>query len=182
MDERIVMPGVNGQCLRAHSGQEVVAGIFSIDRRDCVNANKICSPHEFTCTHLVHFTENNCAEGIGLLATSEPFCFIPKRWDITDTIAFNLSWWAPRPPDGWMDVIKNNLPNNDDDNRDVGNSSAFNGPSLCGPVGFVISWEDILSQYTLSRQRSLDEIELRILGTFIYKREIMYAVLVCIKG
>lgn len=62
--------------------------------------------------------------------------------------------------------------------HDIGNSPALNGLSLCGPVGFVIPWKDILLKYADSRQKRLHDIDLRIMGTFLYRSEIMYAVLV----
>lgn len=181
MADHPVMPGVSCQALGVHSGY-VVANPIAIDQRDCVIFNETCRPHEFTCTHLVHYTENQFAASIGLLGTDEPFCFKPKECSITRSKSFNLTWWSPFPPADWNDVVHENLPFLFDEFGEIGNSPAFNGPSLCGPLGFVTEWKDILGQYAISRQANVDDIELRVLGTFLYTKEIMYAVLVCIKG
>lgn len=116
---------------------------------------------------MVHFTDNEYAVSIGKLGTNEPFCFKANRcW------MFNLIWWSPRPPDNWKN----------DYSAAFGESPAFEGPSLCGPIGLVSSWEYILSQYARSRQSTLQQIEFRVFGTFLYRKEIMFAVLVCIEG
>ncbi|KAJ6644368.1 hypothetical protein Bhyg_09337, partial [Pseudolycoriella hygida] len=56
------------------------------------------------------------------------------------------------------------------------------GASLCGPIGIIVEYDDILHEYANSRRSNVSNVELRILGTFLYKSEIMYAILVCIRG
>lgn len=173
------MPGVECQTLNVHCGDNVVYR-QSIDRRDCVGDENyvIDLPHELRCTHLVHFTENQYAELIGLETYN--FCFKPRSCPISSNQNFNLTWWSPLPPENWETLLNDGLlphvyP-------DLGNSTAFGGQSLCGPVGFAIKWKNILNHYAASRGSSLQDVECRILGTFKYRSEIMYAVLVCING
>lgn len=162
-----VMAGVSRQALRVHS-------------TDYQRSSDCRMPHEFTCTELVHFTENEHAENIGLLGFDEPFCFKAKQ-----CLMFDLIWWSSLPPANCYEVMEKNLELPADEFHDCGGfgeSQVFSGPSLCGPLGFVTSWVDMLKQYAISRQSALHQIEYRVLGTFLYRKEIMYAVLVCIKG
>lgn len=133
-----VMPGVRMQVLGVHSANQLAVQYpISIDRRDYGRLTPIEEPHHFPCTNLVHYTDNQLAEKIGLLGTDEPFCFKPKPWRITKTESLKLSWWSPLPPDDWKDVVDDNLPNIWNEFEDTGNSPALNGLSRCGPVGFV---------------------------------------------
>lgn len=184
MEQNPVMPGVSRQILRVHSGEAVTYHTgqpIAMDRRDCSTDNRIELPHELTCTHLVHFTENDFAERIGLSSKNE-FVFQARQVNITPTDSFPVTWWSPLPPENWRAVIANNLPNVDMEKYDIGNSPAFNGNSLCGPVGIVVKWCDILDAYASSRQKPITDIEYRVPGTFLYKREIMYGILVCMRG
>lgn len=177
------MPGVSLQILGVHSARSLVAQHpIAIDRRDYGSLTPIEEPHHFCCTNLVHYTDNKLAEKIGLLGNDEPFCFKPKQWRITRVESLKLSWWSPLPPDDWTDIVDDNLPNIWNEFEDTGNSPALNGPSICGPVGFVSPWKSILQQYAISRQRILNDLEFRTMGTFRYRAEIMYAVLVCMRG
>lgn len=174
-----VMPGVRSQALKVHSGDSVAFCRKSIDRSDCN------LPHEFRCDELVHFTENKYAKSIGSSETDEAFCFEARQCWITSAQSFNLTWWSAFPPFNWTEVVERNLSLDPMDFHDcgaIGESAAFGGPSLCGPLGFVTLWADILKQYAISRQSNVNNIEFRVLGTFRYRKEIMYAVLVCMKG
>lgn len=178
--------GVNEQRLQVHMGDAVVCRKIgkekSIDRYHCVANYQIRAPHELFCTHVVHYTEYAFAKLIGLLATDDPFKFKAESYCYsTDSSCLNLSWWSPLPPPNWEAVVQNNLlpypP------AESGNSAAFRGESLCGPVGFIVSWKGILQQYAISRRKRYPEdVEFRIVGTFRYSAEIMYVVLVCIRG
>lgn len=175
------LPGVSKQAVGVHSRNEIRPNCnarYSCDRMDQVRLNRVEDPHVLMCTRLVHFTENENAKEIGQLETLvRGFCFKAPNW----YGKFNLNWWAAYRPDNWKTTVMDNLPNIDP-NNEIGSSPSFNGKSLCGPVGFVISFSDILGCYASSRGKGQEELELRILGTFLYKREIMYAILVCIKG
>lgn len=180
-----VMPGVKLQVIGAHSGG-LVSGqrSISVDNRDCRPNNPLDTPHYFICKDLVHFTENEFADSIGSSGTDQPFSFRPFPFRThSGTEGLKLSWWSPLPPDNWRDVVNEDIPNVFKEFDGIGNSNAIDGDSLCGPVGFVTPWKDILEQYAISRQKSLDDIiELRNLGTYLYTKEIMFAVLVCMKG
>ncbi|KAG4071727.1 hypothetical protein HA402_011881 [Bradysia odoriphaga] len=178
-----VMPGVTRQAIGIHSGNAVsLRSSRSVDRRD-YSSTPCEEPHYFDCTKVVHYTENASAALIATIDNEEePFCFKAKPWRITRTTSLNLSWWSPHPHFSWKDQLDHSLPNIWLNFEDIGNSSALNGRSFCGPIGFAIEWEDILEQYAISRQTNIDDIELRTLGTFRYRAEIMYAVLVCVRG
>lgn len=175
-----VMPGVQRQIIGEHSA-DAVAYPRSIDRRD-YGTSPCEEPHRFYCSKLVHFTENDFAAAIGSLNNDEPFRFKAKPWWISSTTFLKLSWWSPIPHSSFIDEVNRNLPNIWNESDDILNSSALNGNSFCGPIGFLIEWDDILEQYAASRRKTIDDVELRILGTFRYKSEIMYAVLVCARG
>lgn len=178
-----VMPGVKRQAIGVHSGNAVsFGGLQSIDRWDYSTTPRE-EPHYFDCSEVVHFTENKFAESIGALNDKqEPFRFRAKPWWIAPVTSLKLSWWSPVPPHSWQEKLKLNVSNTLPGFDYIGNSAAFNGLSLCGPIGFVIKWEAILQQYAVSRQKCFDDVEFRTFGTFRYRSEIMYAVLVCIKG
>ncbi len=187
------MSGIAKQVLRVHDGNSVAVYIrngnyidmpMAVDRRDCaihVSIPPLEMPHTFTCTHLVHYTENEFAEKIGF-GNEDTFNFRASPWKITPNESFELTWWSPLPPNNWKEVIDESLPNIWNVFNDMGNSSPFNGKTICGPFGFVISWSDILDQYAVNRGKNRHDVELRILGTFLYTKEIMYAILVCVKG
>lgn len=162
-----VPKGVTWQITGVHSGKRVLGTeAMSVDYN---------GPREFACTKLVHFTENTVAASIGLSDTDEPFCFMPKLWCANETSPLNLSWWSPCPPDNW------------DRGSNPFLSPAVGGPPLCGPVGFVAPWKDLLKRYAEARRETASKvsssaIEIRNLGTYLYIREIMFAVLVCIEG
>lgn len=167
-----VPPGVTWQVIGEHSGNKVLQGNKAVD-------DESGQPHQFICTKLVHFTENTFAEMIGLLDTDEPFCFKPYSWCAIETNPLNLTWWSPIPPANW----------NKGRGTTIYDSSAVGGPSLCGPIGFVAPWKDILEEYARGRRETSNEgassevkIQLRNLGTYRYRKEIMYAVLVCMEG
>lgn len=177
------MPGVQGQRIGIHSA-DAVAYPRSIDRRDYAldyGATPCEEPHHFRCDELVHFTENTSAASIGLLE-DDLFLFKAQPWRISSRTSLNLSWWSPLPHSSWQEQVDRNLPNIWNDFEDIGNSSALKGDSFCGSVGFAIKWEGILGQYASSRRILFDRVELRTLGTFRYRAEIMYAVLVCARG
>lgn len=132
-------------------------------------------PHKLTCSKLGHFTENEFAASIALLDTDESFCFKPYPWFTNKTNPLKLTWWAPILPDNW------------NKNRNGFASPAMGGSLLCGPIGFVAKWKDILDEYVKERGETAGEalsfkLELRNLGTYRYPKEIMYAVLVCMEG
>lgn len=184
-----VPKGVTWQVIGEHSGNKVCyPERMSVDNRDNRRHGTSENPHEFTCKELVHFTENTFAVRIGLSDTDPYFSFEPCPWE-TNALEKNLlklTWWSPRLPVGW----KNSLNESDfNDFKQIGNSGAIDGASICGPIGFVAPWKHILKQYVNARRESLSEgvssgieLELRNLGTFLYKREIMYGVLVCMEG
>lgn len=135
----------------------------------------------FVCTNLVHYTENILAKSIGNDESGGKFTFKGFPWIVDKEINYeikDLSWWGVSPPDDWLDLIKRDYKNNIEV---IGSSGAFNGPSLCGPIGFKISLKDILNEYAKSRKCERSDLEFRILGTFHYQREIMYGILVCCK-
>lgn len=70
------MTGIKAQTLGVHYGDLVTyPHQRSIDRQDYSENNIIEYPHEFRCTDVVHFTENQFAAKIGLLGTDKSFCF-----------------------------------------------------------------------------------------------------------
>ncbi|KAG4072458.1 hypothetical protein HA402_004390 [Bradysia odoriphaga] len=172
-----VPSGVSWQVSGEHRGNKVLGpeGTMSVDNRDSRRRDQSENPHELTCKELVHFTENKFAAEIGGSYTVPSFSFKAFPWG-TNTL--NLTWWSPLPPDNWKDSLKRN---DFYDFNCIGNSAALNGSSICGPIGFAVSWKDILEQYANGR-RNEAKIELRNLGTYLYKREIMFAVLVCMES
>lgn len=172
------MASVRRQVLYFHARSDTTRIPTAVDRRD-YHVSRMELPHEFQCSHLVHYTENDFAANIGLSNTSE-FIFQPRRIQIDKP--YPLSWWSPLPPDDWKTEIECNLPNVDTRYFDIGNSPALKGDSLCGPIGIVVRWHDILSEYARSRGSIVTDVELRVLGTFRYSKEIMFGILVCMKG
>ncbi|KAE9550687.1 hypothetical protein FO519_006109 [Halicephalobus sp. NKZ332] len=180
-----------GYIIGDHDGDEVTHRRQWVDRRDCQKDSTDDSPHEFLCTHLVHYTENEFAGDIGL-EDPDYFSFKISEWtSIANLRGLNVTWWSPLPPRRFDEIIERNTPNmlrkykymEDGKLTTVlGNSPAFRGDSICGPIGFSISWKDILNQYAENRGCDRNEVQLRVLGTFRYRSEIMYAVLVCTKG
>lgn len=172
------MPGVTRQVIGVHSGNLVTnPQMMSVDNRDSNPNDPTEMPHEFICTELVHFTENEFARSIGLLGTDQSFSFRPSPWydswrARSENRPLQLTWWSPRPPDNWIDAVTVR-------DYNIGSSPCINGESLCGPVGFVVKWKDILEQYAKGRQGEIKDIEFRNLGTYLYRKEIMFAVMVC---
>lgn len=160
--------------LRIHDGNSV-----TYPRRMYVDNNRSEMPHEFNCTELVHFTENEFARSIGELGTDQPFRFQAFPYDVdSNTKTLHLTWWAARRPDNWREAIIDGAQNN----KLIGTSPAIDGKPLCGPIGFVVSWRDILEQYAVGRQKNLNDVELRIFTTDLFIKEIMFSILVCLKG
>jgi len=170
-------PGVTRQVVGVHSGNLVThPDRMAVDNHDLQRNNQSQMPHEFECTNLVHFTENDFAESIGV-DTDQFFSFRAFPWrESSETDWLQLIWFSPLPPRNWRSAV------NVDMNWSIGNSPAIEEKSLCGPVGFVINWTDVLKQYAFGRQRIVEDIELRNVGTFLYRKEIMFSVLVCMKG
>uniref|UniRef100_A0A914QFT5 Uncharacterized protein n=1 Tax=Panagrolaimus davidi TaxID=227884 RepID=A0A914QFT5_9BILA len=140
-------------------------------------------PHEITCSHLIHYTENDFAQNIGF-NNSDFFCFKTQKWD-----PFNKDndhyfvWWAALVPDGWDKGINRENPELQKFfKKRFCNSPAFKGESLCGPIGFIVPWKNILEEYAKSREKKFSQIQLKTFGTFFYSREIMYAIIVCIEN
>ncbi|XP_037024528.1 uncharacterized protein LOC119066275 [Bradysia coprophila] len=179
-----LMTGVQRQVIGIHSTTAIAftpEQPIAVDRRDYPDEGRIDLPHELKCSHLVHFTDNDFAEIIGLSNTNH-FVFRPQQLPAMTSHSFRLSWWSPLAPDNWRTVIENNLPNVDMAEFDIGNSPAFKGDSMCGPIGIVVKWRDIRTEYARSRGGIVTDVEFRILGTFLYTKEIMFGVLVCMKG
>lgn len=170
--------------LKVHLGNEVITRRNRrklIDRYDCQDDNKELEPHKLSCSHLVHFTENEFAKEIGLKKNSH-LCFKASSWEPVDK-RFHLTWWSALPPERWEEVIQGNITNVSLLYKNqLSTSAAFKGESGCGPVGFTVSWEKILNEYAMSRKEIKSAVQLRIFGTFKYKSEIMYTILVCIEG
>lgn len=186
--EQPLQPGVYKQAIGVHSIEKAARFTrISVDQLDCVKGNGKLEPHVFTCTELVHFTENSLAEMIGNVMTDqtsdEPFTFIPgEPFLVSKNAKFNLIWWSACPPTNWYNTVKSNLPNLLDNFGDLGNSEPFNGKGKCGPVGFTLPFKDILEQYVRSRGTDLDKLQLKVFGTFRYSAEVMFAILVCVEG
>lgn len=144
-------------------------------------------------THLVHYTEN---ESAGTIGDSDSFRFKPTAWNDSGDREIYLSWWSLIPPTNWIELLDiENHPNFHKNwskkpeetckySEHCGKSPIFNGESLYGPIGFAVSWKDILDQYAISRRKELTraDLQLKYFGTIMYTREVMYAILVCVQG
>lgn len=149
------------------------------------NKRKDLNPEDnhfiFPCAYVVHFTENDSAVEIGKL---ENFRFHVSDWkpENEQPICY-VSWWTAVPPSNWEDIVVNKLPEEIKNKfeKSLGNSPAFNGESAFGPIGFVVSWKNILNEYARNRNLPFSKVDLRIFGTFLYSAEIMYSIIVCSK-
>lgn len=167
---------------KEHDIRKVTSGRPLADLYGYLEDGDGCSQFELTITHLVHYTENESAGAIG---DSNSFLFKPTAWNDRGGREFRyLSWWSLIPPTNWSELLGiENHPNfqKNSYNQHYGKSSIFNGKSLCGPIGFAVSWKDILDQYAINRGKDRADVQLKCFGTIMYKREVMYAILVCVK-
>lgn len=165
---------------KAHSGDAVLTTNDKrkwIDNFDCLSkGNYKC--HYLTCESLIHLTKDHAVK-LTHRDKADWFWFSPNQSVRFDD--FNLVWWDAYPPEDWKKT-----PNEDVQHprqtyqESIGHSPPFDGESGCGPKGFIVSWRNILEAYAASRDQEADDVEIRIFGTFRYKTEIRYAVLVCI--
>uniref|UniRef100_A0AC34Q0W2 Uncharacterized protein n=1 Tax=Panagrolaimus sp. JU765 TaxID=591449 RepID=A0AC34Q0W2_9BILA len=167
-----------------HDGNEHQRGDMFVERFHGRDVDKqVMLSHDLICDKLVHFTENAAANEIGQMDEDGNFCFHAKSWKPLakhDFAIRNFSWWAPVPPQNWEEIVRSNIPDKLEQYENIlANSPAFKGDSRCGPIGFMVPWDNILKEYARSRGCPVAELELRIFGTCHFSAEIMFTIIVC---
>ena len=137
--------------------------------------------------NLAHFTSEANANGI---ITSKGFKGGMKK--INEEESVSLSWWSPKFENRDINLVRDTLNGALKPfygNKDVGlenqfaTSGAFQPPEIYGKVFFKYTINELCEHYITYRDIGKgNQIQFRILGTYVYACEIMYAVLVCIDG
>lgn len=124
-----------------------------------INSVQYDSPADFRINNLVHDTSYENAQ---LIKHFGYFLTAPKR---VGRDLLNLSWWST--------VFE--------EKARYGHTAPFTKVSDHGAYRFTSTLEDLTRDYMTSRQRIGTPV-FKNLGTFVYIREIMYAIVVCCDG
>ena len=137
--------------------------------------------------NLAHLTSEANADGI---ITSGGFKGGVKKINEGrkgDPIQAKLSWWSPKFKEKHKKLVRDTLndaikPFYGDKDKGLENqfatSKAFQPPASYGEVFFKYSIKKLCKRYIDYRGEE-NQIQFKILGTYVYACEIMYAVLVC---
>ena len=139
---------------------------------------------EIPIKNLAHFTNKDKAAGI---ITSGGFKGGVKKIN-EDEIA-SLSWWSPKFNNRDRELVRDTLNGAIKpfygDRNDIGlenqfaTSKAFQPPTIYGNSFFEYPIDKLCKYYIKYRKIGKNQIQFKILGTYVYACEIMYAVLVC---
>lgn len=141
--------------------------------------------------NLAHFTrKDNAANIIASLGFKGGMKKINK-----DNIQASLSWWSPKFTEEDINLVRNTIdrairPFYDDENDDpkslknqFATSDAFIPQAWrYGSIFFEYGIDELCQHYKRYRNNNIrqeNNIQYKILGTYVYRQEIMYAVLVC---
>ena len=136
--------------------------------------------------NLAHFTSEAKAAGI---ITSGGFKGGDKK--INEDVIASLSWWSPKFKKRDRKLVRDTLngaikPFYGDTDEGLENqfatSKAFQPPAIYGNSFFKYTIDKLCKYYINYRDIGENQIQFKILGTYVYVCEIMYAVLVCSDG
>ena len=141
---------------------------------------------EIPIKNLAHFTSEAKAADI---ITSKGFKGGDKK--INEDVTASLSWWSPKfkrrdrklVRDTLNDAIKPFYGDTDEGlENQFATSKAFQPPEIYGNSFFKYTIDKLCKYYINYRDIGENQIQFKILGTYVYLCEIMYAVLVCSDG
>ena len=134
--------------------------------------------------NLAHFTrKDNAANIIASLGFKGGMKKINE-----DNIQASLSWWSPKFKKRDRKLVRDTLncaikPFYGDRDEGLENqfatSEAFQPPAIYGKVFFKYTINELCEHYIKYRKIVKEKLQFKILGTYVYVCEIMYAVLVC---
>lgn len=141
---------------------------------------------EIPIKNLAHFTSKAKAAGI---ITSGGFKGGDKK--INEDVFASLSWWSPKFTEEDINLVRNTIERairpfykENDDPESLKNQFATSDAFIpqawrYGNIFFEYGIDELCQHYERYRANN---IQYKILGTYVYRQEIMYAVLVCSDG